>query len=175
MQCSKSIVVVTVFFTFTLSSLGLSGGLKKGQEIKVVTTGNEQYQGILYSMDSESVTVSSKWGQKRINRVEVAQMWTGKPETLRGAFVGVFAGIAGGLTYYLIDRNDSQGGLYSDIPRPIGDYKKEIFGACAVGLVFGAMIGMAFTTWSPVDEAEFSFAPGTISETGLGIQVSLRF
>jgi hypothetical protein len=176
MRPLRTYIPAILFFTFILSSLGVCGGIKPGQEIKIFTTGDEWFQGTVYSMDSTSFTLSSRWGHKQIYRTEIVEMWQGKPATVRGAFLGLCAGVGLGFAYYGIDRGRSDAMFgYSHEDRPMSDYKWVIVGFGAGGLAIGSMVGTALTEWFPVDKAEFAVDAGTMGRDGLHMQVSFRF
>ncbi len=176
MRPLKTTIPAMFLFTFILSSFGFCGGIKPGQEIKIFTTGDEWFQGTLYSMDASSFTLSSQWGHKQIDRMDIVEMWRGKPATIRGAFLGACAGVGIAFVYYGLDRDQSDAVFgFSHEKRPIGEYKSIFIGFGVGGLAIGSMIGTAFTEWSPVDNAEFTVDAGIAGRDGLRMQVSFRF
>lgn len=178
----RIIIAVTFIIAFGLLSVAAGADIEPGCQVRIVTTDSARYQGLLFSVDSESFTVSSQFASRSIDRGDVARMWRGKPATIEGAALGLFAGIAAGLTYYVIDRDNAGNrrewrgpNSYSGEPRPLSDYTSTIIFYSGAGLMAGALIGSIITKWSPIDEAEFGTSAGMINTKGLRLQVSLRF
>ncbi len=166
MRLIRIIIAITILITLSFSSAGICGGIRPGQGVKVLTTGGRLYRGLLYSMDSESITLSTNWGDKPVYRADIAQMWKGKRAVIRGAALGIAAGFAAGFVYYAVDHNESS---------TFSGYKNEFIWCCGIGFVLGSIAGTGLTTWSPVDKAEFAVDTDEFDADGFQMQVSFRF
>ncbi|PKK83811.1 MAG: hypothetical protein CVT49_06650 [candidate division Zixibacteria bacterium HGW-Zixibacteria-1] len=149
----KIIVIASIIGCLATSAMALS--LKKGDKLKIVVSGGQDYMGDLLLIDSKSITLLG-WEERRFaaKEIEKAYIWK-KNRAVPKSYGFLFGLPVGALVGYIYEKEIKNDYTYTFIgsrsvkERTDPDTKTIVIFACGGGLA-GAIVGSFINGYEPI-------------------------